>query len=386
MTAPVQHAYDPDLMGIFQLIRARAQVLATDPTGLGAGNEGQFWYNSTAKTWKIWNGTAAIDLRALATMTGSLPVSQVTGAAATGTTRLSDFTTAPNAPVAMGGQKVTGAADGTASTDLVTKQQLDAIAALAASAAQGITIKAAVRAVDTVGITQTGAQAVDSVALVVGDRYLRAVGSSALNGIWVVQSGAHTRPTDADAAAELGPGTQVIVTEGALAAASGGNADSVWRVVSDAAITPGTTAHTWERMPGGTGEVGIAGAGLTKSGSTYDVVGGDGITVGADLVSVNPLRVHRHRQGTVPVATGTVTCSDGTTMAVSVTGGTVAFTHNLGNPLADVGLRYGSSPGSGNTQGGRIIPASVTSADGNTTTISLPAAPGSNQYLFDIVG
>lgn len=382
----MQYGHDIDLMGLFQLIRAKAQVLASDPTGLGTSDEGRFWYNSSSKTWKIWTGTAVIDLRNLGTMTGSLPVGQVTGAAATGTTRLSDFTTAPNAPVPFGGQKATGLADGTAASDAATKGQLDAVAAIASSAAQGIALKAPVRAVDTVGVTQTGTQTVDGVNLAVGDRYLRAVGSAALNGIWVVQSGAHTRATDADQATELGPGTQVRVTEGALAGASGGNADTTWAIISDAAITPGTTAHQWDRLPGTTGEVGIGGAGLTKTGSTYDVGAGDGILVDADAVKVNPNRVSRKRAFTIPTATGTVTCTDGTTMSVSVTGASVGVTHNLGTPTAKPGIVYGSSPGSGNTQGAPMLPDYVNSTDGNTTTLTLPGAPQNNQYLCEIDG
>jgi len=277
-------------------------------------------------------------------------------------------------------------ADGVAASDGATKGQLDAVAAIASAAAQGVAIKAPVRAVDTVGVTQTGTQAVDSVALNVGDRYLRAVGSSALNGIWVVQSGAHTRATDADASGELAPGTQVSVTEGVLPGASGGNADTVWRVISDAAITPGTTVHSWDKLPGTTGEVGVAGAGLTKTGTTYDVGAGDGITVDPDAVRVNPQRTRRKRTGVIPVASGTVTCDDGTTMAVTVTGAVVAFTHNLGNPATVCELVYGSSPGSGNTQGQRLIPSSVGDAAGNVLTIGLPAAPTANQYRFDIDG
>lgn len=386
MALPVQYGHHIDLMGLFQLIRATAQKLATDPSDLGSSDEGRFWYNTTSKTYKIWDGSTAIDLRNLGQMTGSLAVSKVTGAAATATTRLSDFVTAPNAAVPFGGQKATGLADGTAASDAATKGQLDAVAAIASAAAQGIAIKAPVRAVDTVGVTQTGTQTVDGVPLNVGDRYLRAVGSAALNGIWVVQSGAHTRATDADQVTEIGPGTQVRVTEGAQPAASGGNADSTWAIISDAAITPGTTAHAWDRLPGSSGEVGIGGAGLTKTGVTYDVGAGDGIAVDADAVRVNPLRVRRKRTGVVPSASGTVTCDDGTTMAVTVTGATVAFTHNLGSPTTELLTAYHTSPGSGNTQGAPMKPGYTNDQAGNVLTADFPAAPSANQYRFDIEG
>ncbi len=386
MALPVQYGHHIDLMGLFQLIRATAQKLATDPSDLGSSDEGRFWYNTTSKTYKIWDGSAAIDLRNLGQMTGSLPVSKVTGAAAPATTRLSDFVTAPNAPVPMGGQKITGLADGTSASDAATKGMVDAVAAIASAAAQGIAIKAPVRAVDTVGVTQTGTQTVDGVALNVGDRYLRAVGTAALNGIWIVQSGAHTRATDADQSTELGPGTQVRVTSGALAGASGGNADTTWAIISDDPITPGTTAFAWDKLPGTTGEVGVAGDGLTKTGATYNVGAGDGISVDADTVKVNPLRTRRKRTGVVPSASGTVTCDDGSTMQVTVTGATVAFTHNLGVPTAELKTTYHTSPGSGNTQGAPMLPGYTNDQAGNVLTADFPAAPAANQYRFDIDG
>lgn len=36
------------------------QLLATDPTGLVATDEGRVWFNTTEKKWKGWNGTEIV--------------------------------------------------------------------------------------------------------------------------------------------------------------------------------------------------------------------------------------------------------------------------------------------------------------------------------------
>lgn len=377
----VQYAHDMDLLDIFQLIRARAQNLAADPSGLGAGAAGRFWFNTTSGKLKVWNGTAVIDLLDLANSTGSLLAVRISDFnAAARLNRLDQFT-APTGPVGLNGQKITSMADGTANSDGANYGQLLAVQALAASAASGVAYKAAVRAVDTVGVTQSGAQTVDGVALTAGQRYLRAVGSDVANGLWVVNAGAHTRAPDADVTGELAPGTQVGVTEGASPASEGGNADSIWRLVSDAAITIGTTAQTWERLPGSGATTYLAGLGLTLTGTTFDVGEGEGIDVTANAVAIDTTRVRRKITGTVPTATGTVSG-----ITVTVTGSTVAFAHGLANPCTRPEFVYGSSPGAGNTQGQPIFPDYTNDAAGNNTTVVFPGAPGANQYIFDLDG
>lgn len=42
-----------------ELQNARLQNLGTDPVGLGAGDKGRAWYNSSTNLGKIWNGTTA---------------------------------------------------------------------------------------------------------------------------------------------------------------------------------------------------------------------------------------------------------------------------------------------------------------------------------------
>ena len=63
-------ATDIDLLK-FSLLNAMLNPVSTDPTGLGAGDAGRVWFNTTTPTLKVWNGTSAIDLLARSTQTGT---------------------------------------------------------------------------------------------------------------------------------------------------------------------------------------------------------------------------------------------------------------------------------------------------------------------------
>ena len=87
----------------------------------------------------------------------------------------------------------------------------------------------------------SGTQTIDSIAGAVGDLVLlTAQTTTANNGPWVMASGAWTRPTWS---AQIKPGVLCSITEGTV------NADTLWLLTSDAAITLGTTAQTWAKLP-----------------------------------------------------------------------------------------------------------------------------------------
>jgi hypothetical protein len=94
------------------------------------------------------------------------------------------------------------------------------------------------RGAATANLTLSGTQTVDGVALGVGDRELVAGQSTASqNGLYVVASGAWTRTTDA-----LASGTVVSVQQGTA------NASTAWQLVTQGAITVGTTALTFTQV------------------------------------------------------------------------------------------------------------------------------------------
>ena len=177
---------------------------------------------------------------------------------------------------------------------------------------------------------------VDGVTLATGDRILikdQTTGSE--NGIYTVNAtGAPTRATDADASADVTAGLTVFISEGTT------QGNSAWSVTNDAAITLGTTAIVFTQVAGGS--LYVAGAGLTLSGSTFNVVAADtSLTVNADNINVrladaslevsSGLRVKTGTAGQVYIANGsgvlTPTSLSGDITAVSSSGAvTVAST------------------------------------------------------------
>ncbi|MFL3965283.1 phage tail protein, partial [Pseudomonas aeruginosa] len=108
--------------------------------------------------------------------------------------------------------------------------------------------KHSVRVATTAAIVLSGAQAIDGVAVIAGDRVLvKNQAAASQNGIYVAANGAWARAADADASAEVTPGLFVPVEDGTI------NGDSVWHLVTNAPINLGTTALTFEMLAGRTG-------------------------------------------------------------------------------------------------------------------------------------
>jgi len=178
----------------------------------------------------------------------------------------------------MGNNKVTGLAPGTAGTDAVNKNQLDALYA-------GLSWKQAVRAATTATVDLStdleATDVIDGVTLVAGDRVLvKDQAAPEENGIYIVQaSGAAVRSVDLDDASDFAAAT-VFVTEGTV------NADSGWTQTAEI-TTVDTDAVNFVQFTG-SGTY-MAGTGLALSGNTFNVNLGAGIVelptdeVGIDL-------------------------------------------------------------------------------------------------------
>lgn len=106
--------------------------------------------------------------------------------------------------------------------------------------------KASVRAATTANLAAlSGLLTIDDVVLASGDRVLvKDQTTAAENGVYVASAGAWTRSEDANSAGDLTSGVQVPVEQGTL------NADTVWILTTDGAITIGTTALTWQIKSG----------------------------------------------------------------------------------------------------------------------------------------
>ena len=171
------------------------------------------------------------------------------------TANINDLTV-PTANYAFGGYKITGLADPTSDQDAATKYYVDTVA-------QGLDVKASVKAATTANITLSGAQTIDGIAIVAGDRVLvKNQTSTPTNGIYVAASGAWARSADAKTWDEL-VSAYTFVEEGAT------YADTGWVCTINAGGTLGTTPITWSQFSGaGTY---LAGTGLTLSGNTFSI-------------------------------------------------------------------------------------------------------------------
>ncbi|MEV4576028.1 hypothetical protein AB0K16_22560 [Nonomuraea jabiensis] len=211
----------------------------------------------------------------------------------------------------FGGTKLQNVQDGTASTDVVTKQQLDAAVS---SVTSNLDFKGSVRVASTANVSTTSAPAtVDGVSLASGNRLLLKDQTTASeNGIWVFTSAgtALTRATDADASTEVTPGLWVIVEEGTV------NSDTAWLLTTNAPITIGSTSLTFTKYAV------AGGGGLSKYTVTGPGTAGTSWTIthalGTDDVIVGVREIGSKEEVDVSIVhtdTSTVTISASATLA-----------------------------------------------------------------------
>ena len=245
-------------------------------------------------------------------------------------------------------QIASNAADGSAATDLVTKQQLDA-------AIVGLSWKTAVRAATvangTLATAFANGQTIDGVSLATNDRILvKDQTTQTENGLYRVTAGAPVRTTDADSTAELN-GAAVYVTTGTV------NADRGYTQTTDNP-TIGSSNIVWSQFGGGS--LPIAGAGLTLTGSTLDVGAGTGILANANDVAVDTSIVVRK----LIVNTHAATTS-------------IAITHALGQFIQAAVFVTAT--------GERIYPGE-TATDATHYTFTFGVAPTLNTLTFVLQG
>lgn len=219
------------------------------------------------------------------------------------TAALSDLSAAAG-DISIGGYKITNLAEPASLTDAATKNYVDSVA-------QGLDVKASVRAATTANITLSGAQTIDGVSVIAGDRVLVKNQSTASeNGIYVAATGSWARSTDADSWAEL-VGAFTFVEEGST------QADSGWVCTVNAGGTLGSTSVTFTQFSSAGAY--SAGNGLDLTGNTFSVkLDGSTLSVSGSGLRLNSTYAGQNTITTVgTIGTGTW---NGTTIGVGYGG------------------------------------------------------------------
>lgn len=355
-----------------QVLQHVLHRLGTHPS---SPSEGQFWYYNPEQ--RPYVRTSAANVAVLLA-----------------TTTLDQIATAA-ADLALGSHKITGVLDPTGAQDVATKNYVDGQVGGARD------VKESVRIATVGNDTLSGLAARDGVTPVAGDRVLaKAQTTGADNGIYVAAAGAWARSADADSSTEVTAGLYVWVEEGTA------NADTGWLLTTNNPITLGTTALVFTQVSA-LGQV-TAGAGLTKTGNTLDVVGTAGrINVQADSVDIDTGYVGQSSITTL----GTITTGTWTGTAVAVANGGTGATTAAGarTNLGAVGKYSATLSGattsytvlqsthglSANRQlvvqiledaTGIVVLTDVTINSSGDVTITFAVAPASNQYRIVIIG
>ena len=257
---------------------------------------------------------------------------------------------------AQGGQ-LTGLADGSAATDAVTLQQLQAYL-------NGLDWKPSVRVAMGTNVTLTAPGAtLDGVTMSNGDRVLLFGQTTASqNGLYLYNGSASTmtRTTDADGAGEVTSGMTVTATEGTT------YGDKAYTLTTNDPLTIGTTSLVFTQM-GGTGiTYTAADASIVISGTTVQVKlkSGGGITLDA----VNGLQID---------STYTGLAKRFSADCVATTN-PQAFTHNLGTKDIEVVLRNNSTD--------EVVYPSYVATSTNVVTVDLGGAPTIGQWRVTVLG
>lgn len=229
------------------------------------------------------------------------------------------------------------------STDLTNKSYVDALA-------QGLDVRGSVAVVSTSNLTLSGEQTIDGITTSASRILVAGQSTASQNGIYVTAAGAWARSTDM-ATGSSAAGVFTFVEQGTL------YADSGWVCTSNAASDVVGTNNLAFTQFSGAGQI-TAGAGLTKTGNTLDVVGTTNrITVAADSVDISTSYV-----GQTSITTlGTVTTGTWSATEIGPTkGGTGLTTFSSGTVLYASGANTWAAAAPGATSGVQAYDADLT--------------------------
>jgi hypothetical protein len=299
-----------------------------------------------------------------------------------------NYFTAPNGPITMGNQRITGVSDAIDAADVANKAYVDA-------AAQGLDVKESVRVATTevINLVSPGAT-IDGIGLVQGDRVLvknqqdQATPLGEQNGIYIWDSASTPMTRSADAGGGATPAGQVtaglftFVEEGTV------NHDRGYVLITDNPIVLDTTPLEFTQFSGAGAMTGTADR-ITVTGNQIDIAS---TYVGQiSITTTGTIATGTWHGATIDVlygGTGATTAAGAKTnlgFMTRVAGlignnsdTTLAFTHNLNTEDIIVELYDAATK--------QTIYADVVRTSVNAISITFAYAPTTNQYRVVVIG
>jgi len=389
---PRRFATSIDLMGL-ALLNAALNPLSSDPAGLGAGDAGRMWVNTTVPTVKFWNGTTAIDLLARANQTGTQLASTISNFTATVQAIQWSTMATPTGSVNMGSQNFTNLVAASGSGQAVEYAQFNTAIAAVQSGLDFKAPPATVVVTTNMSLSSPGST-INGHTMAAGDTVLlTGQTTTTQNGIYTWNNATSlTRRADSSSNTSIYSGTMISV-----GAADNTNADTVWMQTAvgtgtNGAITIGTDAQTWIKpfstttYSAGNGINVVGGVISAKQGTgsaqsaNAAAVANNGILVDGNGIYIDPVTGTRKVWGTIPTAT---------TGIYTVSGASVTVAHGFNNQYVQVQVFAGSSPptiGGSTPSAGEEIEVQIVRSDANNVVLTFPAAPATNNYNFSIQG
>lgn len=359
---------DLNFIGKFASRNKLDDPVSSDPSGLGSGDEGRTWTNTTGHKWKYWNGSAVIDPVARASHTGTQLATTISDLATTVQGYSLSTFAVPTGDLSIGTHKLTNVTDPGSAQDAATKNYVDTAlsgltsgqvtkGAVVVAASSNVSLSSPGGTVD--GVTMSNPMTILLTAQTTGSQ----------NGpyVWTGASTALTRATNWNTSGQAVLGSYWVVEQGT-------HADAYALLTNDTALTLGTDTPVFTYIAGGTTYTGTAPIGV--SGGAISISLGTGLTTSGGSAVVDFGVVGRKVTGIIPTSTAGV---------FTVSGANITINHGLNNYAPSITVAAYTSPYSGFSQGD-IPLTGATATDANNVALTLPAAPASNNWIVSVIG